>query len=254
MHIVFKDEDKLNQFEENFIKTSNISGFLLDKKNIKNIKSFTNGDWWVQDFSSFLPMYSFEIKDKNKIYLDACAAPGGKSFQILSNKLNVVLNDKSMTKIKILKANLDRLKLNAKILNKDFTKFSNEEKYDVIIIDAPCSAVGTIRKNPEILFKSKGPNFTNLISLQEKLLQKASILLNKNGYIIYMTCSFLKIETTNQIDKFLKKNTDFLLSNFKLVENINNFFKLIKNNFMLTIPSKIFKYNIDGYFAAYLKK
>ena len=90
MHIVFKDEDKLNQFEENLIKTSNISGFLLDKKNIKNIKSFTNGDWWVQDFSSFLPMYSFEIKDKNKIYLDACAAPGGKSFQILSNKLNSI--------------------------------------------------------------------------------------------------------------------------------------------------------------------
>ena len=60
IHIVFKDEDKLNQFEDKIIKTSKISGFLIDKKDITNKKSFINGDWWVQDFSSFLPIYNFK--------------------------------------------------------------------------------------------------------------------------------------------------------------------------------------------------
>ena len=86
-------------------------------------------------------------------------------------------------------------------------------KYDVIIIDAPCSAVGTIRRNPEIFFKNKSPNFDKLLSLQENMLKKASFLLNTNGYIIYMTCSFLQIETIKQVEKFLELNNNFMISN-----------------------------------------
>ena len=254
IHIVFKDEERLKKFKDKLFKTSLVSGFLLDEKNFRSKNSFVNGDWWVQDFSSFLPLYNFEEKDKNKVYLDACAAPGGKSFQLLSKKNNVVLNDKNKTRIKILKTNLKRLKLNAQILNEDFIKFNNKKKYDVIIIDAPCSAVGTIRRNPEIFFKNIGPNFNELLSLQINMLEKASFLLNKNGYIIYMTCSFLKIETTDQIQRFLKLNDNFELSNFKLKENKTNYSKLIKNDFMITIPNIIFNFNIDGYFAAFLKK
>ena len=66
---------------------------------------------------------------------------------------------KTKNRIQTLKTNLKRLKLSAQILNKDFIQFDNKKKYDVIIIDAPCSAVGTIRRNPEIFFKNKGPNF-----------------------------------------------------------------------------------------------
>jgi len=254
IHVVFKDEIKMKKFEDDLVKTSEISGFLLDKKNIQDKKSFIRGDWWVQDFSSFLPLYNFTIANKNNRILDACAAPGGKSFQILTKKLNVILNDKSKSRITILKSNLKRLRLSAEVLNEDFTKFNYKTKYDIIIIDAPCSAIGTVRRNPEILFKNKGPNFSELISIQEKMLKKASILLNKNGFIIYMTCSFLKIETIDQINMFLKKNENFLVSDFKLFKNNNNYSKLIKNKFMITIPNMIYNYNIDGYFAAYLKK
>ncbi len=253
IHIVFKDEEKLRKFEDNLIKTSKISGFLLDKENIQNKKSFINGDWWVQDFSSFLPLYNFR-ENKNKKILDACAAPGGKSFQMLLKNHDILLNDINKIRIRTLKDNLKRLQLNARIINKDFTKFNEKEKYDIIIIDAPCSAVGTIRKNPEIFFKKSGPNFNKLISLQENMLNKASTLLNKNGYIIYMTCSFLKIETVDQIDKFLKKYSNFLKADFKLIENENEYSKLIKNNCMITIPNMILNRSIDGYFAVYLKK
>ena len=254
IHIVFKDEEKLKKFDAKLIKTSLISGFLLDEKNFQEKISFINGDWWVQDFSSFLPLYIFDEINKKKVFLDACAAPGGKSFQILSKKLNVILNDKSKNRIQNLKTNLERLKLSAEIYNKDFIKFDNKKKFDVIIIDAPCSAVGTIRRNPEIFFKNKGPNFDKLLSLQENMLEKASFLLNTNGFIIYMTCSFLQIETIDQVKKFLKLNNNFVLSNFKLRENQKNYSKFIKNNFMITIPNIIFDYNIDGYFAVFLKK
>ena len=254
IHIVFKDEKKLQKFEDKLLKTTRLSGFLLDEKNFQNRNSFIEGDWWVQDFSSFLPLYNFEEINKNKLFLDACAAPGGKSFQILSKKLNVVLNDKSKKRIQILKTNLKRLKLSAQVLNKDFIQLNNNRKYDVIIIDAPCSAVGTIRRNPEIFFKNKGPDFNELLSLQENMLKKASFLLNTNGFIIYMTCSFLETETIYQVKKFLELNNNFLLSELKLKENKKNYSKLIKNNFMITIPNIIFDYNIDGYFAAFLKK
>ena len=254
IHIVFKDEKKLKEFENKLLKTSMISGFLIDEKNFQNLNSFINGDWWVQDFSSFLPIYNFEEINQNEIFLDACAAPGGKSFQILSKKSNVTLNDKNKNKIQTLKSNLKRLRFRAEILNKDFIQFDNNKKYDVIIIDAPCSAIGTIRRNPEIFFKNKGPDFKQLLSLQENMLEKASCLLNMNGFIIYMTCSFLKIETFDQVEKFLKLNNNFLSVDFKLKENKSDYSKLIQNNFMITMPNIIFNYNIDGYFAAFLKK
>ena len=254
IHIVFKNKNKLNNFDEIIIKTSDISGFLLNKKEISNKKSFVDGDWWVQDFSSFLPLNNFKIENKNKRVLDACAAPGGKSFQLLSKNINVISNDKSKSRIKNLKANLVRLKLNCVILNEDFTKLNEKETYDIIIIDAPCSAIGTIRKNPEIFFKNKDPDLLQLVNLQKKMLEKASLLLNKDGYIVYMTCSFLEIETVDQINEFLKKNDSFLLSKFKILKDNNNYSKLLKKDCMMTLPDKILNKNIDGYFAAYLKR
>ena len=254
LHIVFKSEEKLFNCKEKVIKTSDLSGFLRSKTNITNINSFKNGDWWVQDFSSFFPIYNLPTKKKYKKILDTCAAPGGKAFQILSKEIKITLNDINKNRIKILESNLKRLNFQAEILNKDFTKFRFKEKFDCIIIDAPCSAIGTIRKNPEIFFKMEGPNLNELIKVQEKMLDKASQLLNKGGLILYMVCSFLSRETESQINNFLKKKTDFKLYNFKLAKENNNYDKLIKDNFMITLPDNIMKHNIDGYFAAYLEK
>ncbi len=254
IHIVFKNEEKLNEFDEGLIKTSNTSGFLINKKDIENKKSFIKGDWWVQDFSSFFPINNIKFEHQDLKLLDACAAPGGKAFQLLSKNLNVTLNDKSKKRIQTLKSNLKRLQYNATILNKDFTKFDDQEKFDFIVIDAPCSAIGTIRKNPEIFFKSKIPDFDRLNYLQQNMLEMAAHLLNEGGNILYMTCSFLKNETYDQINRFLKKNNNFLIGNFVITEENNNFLKLVKNDLMITIPEKIFKKNIDGYFAVILKK
>ena len=254
VHIVFKNKEKLNEFEEDIVKTSSTSGFLLNKKEIEIKESFVKGDWWVQDFSSFFPINNIIFKNQDLKLLDACAAPGGKAFQLLSKNLKVTLNDKSKRRIQVLKSNLNRLKFNPTVLNKDFINFDKNEKFDFIIIDAPCSAIGTIRKNPEIFFKSKMPDFDRLNNLQQNMLEKAALLLNEGGNILYMTCSFIENETFDQINKFLENNNNFLIDNFISTEQNYSFTELVKKNLMITIPDKILNNNIDGYFAAYLKK
>ncbi len=254
IHIIFKDKKKLKEFEKELVKTSEVSGFLINRNDITNFKSFKKGDWWVQDFSSFFPLHNLQITNGDKKFLDACAAPGGKAFQLLAKKQKLTLNDKSISRISILKSNLRRLNFNPKILNRDFTKFKENIKYDFIIIDSPCSAIGTIRKNPEIFFKNAEPDFKQLDILQKNMLSKAANLLNKNGMILYMVCSFLKCETEDKIDYFLNKRDDFQLYKFVLVDKNIQYAKLVNNNFMSTVPETILKHNIDGYFAAYLKK
>ena len=254
IHLVFKDKIKCQKFEEKLIKTSNYSGFLAGRKRIKNIKSYNDGYWWVQDFSSFFPLHNLPLKYQNGEFLDACAAPGGKSFQLLSKNLKIDLNDISEYRTLTLKSNLKRLNFNAKIFNYDFIKFKYTKKYDFIILDSPCSSVGTIRKNPEIFYKTKGPNFKKLIKIQKQMLEKAAMLLNTNGFILYMVCSFLEIETRDQIDNFLKRNTNFRIYNFKMKKQNIAYSKLLINNMMFTLPNTVSNMKIDGYFAAYLKK
>ncbi len=254
LHIVFKGEKELLDFEKKLIKTSNKSGFIIDRKNIFDLKSFNEGNWWVQDFSSSFPLMYLSEKEIHGNSIDFCSAPGGKAFQVLSNKIKITLNDINKVRIKKLKENLKRLKFNANILSENALNLSEKNKYDFIIIDSPCSAVGTLRKNPEILFKKKQPNLYNLNVLQESLINKASILLKEKGVILYMVCSFLENETTDQINKFLEKNKNFKILNIYENKIYLKYHKLIKNNYMHTLPTSINGFNIDGYFAIYLKK
>ena len=154
LHLVFKNKNLLKSFKENHDKTTDSSTFLLNKRKIKDLDGYEKGSWWVQDLSSMLPIYlSPEIKFKK--VLDMCAAPGGKAFQTICLKNNVTLNDISLKRTRILKTNLERLNFYNEIKNYNALDISEIEKFDVIILDSPCSGVGTLRRNPEILFKKK---------------------------------------------------------------------------------------------------
>ena len=253
LHVVFKNQKYLSYFKNKIIQTSSKSGFLNDVEKIEKIPSFKKGQWWVQDYSSFLPLHNIDDSLISGLNLDMCAAPGGKSFQILSKGKNIVLNDISKKRIRILKSNLERLEFKAEITNYNYEYISETKRYNFIIIDAPCSAIGTIRKHPEIFFRNKEPDLKRLIELQKNILVKASKLLDKNGVILYMVCSFFKTETIDQIKNFLKDNQEFSIYNFP-IDNDSKLTNIIKKNIMLTLPTQIKGHNIDGYFATYLKK
>ncbi len=254
LHLVFKDKLSLSKFEEKLSKTSEISGFLVNKLKLENIDSYKKGNWWVQDFSSSFPLRNIEEELISKSCLDMCAAPGGKSFQILSKNKKIDLNDISIKRTEILVKNLKRLNFNPKISNIDINNIEIKQKYDFIILDAPCSAIGTIRKNPEIFYREKEPKLEELVEIQKKMLDVASKILKVNGIILYMVCSFFKIETTDQVNHFLLKNKNFHLYDFSFEnKNLsNNYF--VKNKKMHVLPSVLNNYNIDGYFAVYLRK
>ncbi len=251
LHIVFKNERNAKIFKENLELSSNKSGFLTEKKIIEKLSFYKEGNWWIQDFSSSLPLLNIDKDLLDGKNIDLCSAPGGKSFQILSNDKKIILNDKNKVRLKRVKENLKRLNFKATILNKSILDFDEKEKYDFIILDAPCSAIGTIRKNPEIFFKKQQPNLKNLISTQRIMLKKASDLVKKNGILLFMVCSFLQKETTDQISNFLLNNKDFVIKD-TFIKNEHK--KFLKEKFMYTLPSDYKGYRTDGYFATYLKK
>ena len=251
LHLVFKSEKFLNNFEEKHTRSSTKSAFVEVKKKISDIDNFKDGDWWVQDFSSMIPL-AINNKIKNYNILDMCAAPGGKAFQILSNN-RVILNDINKKRISKLKENLSRLGFEPEIKNLNALDFIENKKYDVVLVDSPCSSIGTIRRHPEILFKSEKPNIVKLNQIQKNLLKKSSKLVKNKGKIIYMVCSFFHSETTKIIKKFLEENKNFSIVKYNQNSKLLDIKNLItKEGYFLTIPTKYKSYYIDGFFSVQL--
>ena len=251
LHLVFKSAKCLNKFEEKHTRSSTKSAFVEVKKKISDINNFKEGDWWVQDFSSMVPL-AINNKIKNYNILDICAAPGGKAFQILSNN-KVVLNDINKKRISKLKENLSRLRFDPEIKNLNAIDFIENKKYDVVLVDSPCSSIGTIRRHPEILFKSEKPNIVKLNQIQKNLLNKSSKLVKNKGKIIYMVCSFFHSETTKIIKKFLEENKNFSIVKYNQNSKLLDIKNLItKEGYFLTLPTKYKNSYIDGFFSVQL--
>ena len=255
LHIVFKNNLFLKKFisetKYDFFITSKNSLILNKYNKIENIERYNKGEWWIQDYSAMLPIY-LSKNFNNKTIIDFCSAPGGKTFQSLSNNNQVLIVEKDKKRANILRSNLKRLKFNVEIEIKDAINLKEDKKYEVILIDAPCTSIGTIRKNPEILFRKKNINLYKYTEIQMNLLNKASKLIKNKGEIIYMVCSFFEHETIKQIKKFLNLNKNFTIKKFEKKENEEI---IDEYGFINIIPCTL-KNNtkIDGFFAAKLKR
>lgn len=204
---------------------------------------------WVQDIGNYECIKSVKHLVREKKVLDCCAAPGGKSFLLSSFGCEVTSLDNNEDQINKFYENTNRLNLKLKIQEDNFLTYQPIEKFDCILLDAPCSSLGTFRRNPDVPFKIKEMALRDKQILQLKMLEKASSLVSENGIIIYMVCSFHSIETIEVIDKFLKKNIDFNTINLKSD-------KLLKKNdgyFINPLSFKDFG-GSDSFFISALQK
>ena len=224
-------------------------GGLINEK-----EGYDQGEWWIQDYSSQIAIKSFSIK-KNEEILDLCAAPGGKTAQMLALGAKVLSIDQNKKRIAKFKENMNRLKFKTEIIETDILKFETKKRWNKILLDVPCSSTGIIRKNPDILYSKEEGVINNLISIQKELLQKSWSLLNTGGQLLYCNCSLETEEGELQIKKFLENNPDAKINKISSdgLDDINKSLK--KEGWLRILPNDSKKVkNIDGFFIACLKK
>lgn len=177
----------------------NSSGF------IPGLPGFEEGDWWIQNIAASLP--AKVIGDiSGKTVVDLCAAPGGKTAQLAAAGAKVIALDRSAKRLARLDENMQRLHLDANAIVADGTTWQPEEKVDAVLLDAPCSATGTIRHQPDALHLKLEDDQQKLAALQRRLLVNAVDMLKPGGVLIYCTCSIQKEEGEDQRAWLLSQN------------------------------------------------
>jgi 16S rRNA (cytosine967-C5)-methyltransferase len=155
---------------------------------VHEIPGFAEGNFWVQDAAAALPAQFLNVQPGERV-LDLCAAPGGKTAQLAAAGARVTALDRDAARLGTLQGNLQRLKLHAEIIQADATTWQSPQKFPAILLDAPCSATGTIRRHPDLLHLRKPRDIVALTKLQDRLLDAAAANLAPGGRLVYAVCS-----------------------------------------------------------------
>lgn len=193
---------------------------ILNPKGIIDTKYFEEGHFYVQDLGSIL-VASFLNPRENSSLLDLCAAPGGKTThlaELMNNTGEIIACDKSQGKIKLIQENAKRLGVknietrvnDARVLNKEFI-----DKFDYVLVDAPCSGTGLYRKKPDIKWNKDLEDIKALAEIQLEILDKAKDYVKDGGELLYSTCSLSKIENEDVVNKFLENNKNFIIKKLR---------------------------------------
>ena len=165
---------------------------------IESLPGFAQGAWWEQDFAASLPARLLGDGAGRRV-LDLCAAPGGKTLQLAAAGWQVTALDKSARRLERLEANLARAGLSARIVTADALEWEPEERFDAILLDAPCSASGTCRRHPDVLHRIAAPQIAAMAELQAALLERATGWLAPGGRLVYAVCSLEPEEGEAQV-------------------------------------------------------
>lgn len=222
---------------------SNDSLIVENPDNITETKEFKDGLFTIQDQSSSLVSEILSPKENSEV-LDLCAAPGSKSthlMQIMNNKGHLVSNDISFDKLSKIEENFTRMKLKkAEITNYDASEFIKEfeNRFDYILVDAPCSGLGVIKRKPEIKLERHIQDIKDLSELQYKVLENSYKYLKNGGYLVYSTCTLGNLENIDVVNKFLENHKDL------------SFVKNNEKDFIEILPSL----RNDGFFICKIYK
>lgn len=177
---------------------------LSERGQVSTLPGYESGDWWVQDAAAAIPVKALGDVEGLKV-LDLCAAPGGKAMQLAAAGADVTALDMSERRMTRVSQNLTRVGLNAKVVVNDAFYF-DETGFDAILLDAPCSATGTIRRHPDLPYAKDGSEFGALIDQQEAMIDHALTLLKPGGRLVFCTCSLLPDEGEVQVEEALARH------------------------------------------------
>lgn len=175
---------------------------------VEELQGYDEGAWWVQDLAASLPGRLLG-DGSGKRALDLCAAPGGKTMQLSAAGFAVTALDNSARRMDRLMANLERTQLHADRVTADVMQWEPSEQFDALLLDAPCSATGTMRRHPDVLQRIDIKQINNLAALQCAMLGRAADWVKPGGLLVYATCSLEPQEGEAQAELFLSKHSDF---------------------------------------------
>ncbi len=169
---------------------------------VSDLEGFAEGEWWVQDVAASLPVRLMgDIRGKR--VADLCAAPGGKTAAMAHAGAQVTAVDLSASRLKRLESNLARLKLTVGTFAGNLLDFKPDELFDAILLDAPCSSTGTVRRHPDVVWTKTPQDIAKLAELQFKLLRHAATLVKPGGTLLFSNCSLDPLEGEELAQKFL---------------------------------------------------
>lgn len=223
---------------------------------VRELSGFEEGKWWVQDAAAAIPATLFgDIKNQHVV--DMCAAPGGKTMQLAAMGANVTAIDRSAKRLKRVEENMMRIHITdkVKIETADAAVWKSKEPPKYILLDAPCSATGTIRRHPDNVYLKSQTDIERLCTIQERLLNHAAEIIADDGVIIYCTCSLQKAEGEYQIEKFLKSHPNFKRKAITRQEIGQYDFCINDDGDIRILPSMLAEQGgIDGFFISRLIK
>ena len=170
---------------------------------------YAEGRWWVQDASAALPARLLDV-GPGETALDLCAAPGGKTLQLAAAGARVTALDRSAERLKRVAENLARTGLQAEMVAADAASWDDPRTFDAVLLDAPCSATGTFRRHPDVLWAARPGDIAKLAMVQARLLDAAAGRVRPGGRLVYSVCALEPEEGEAQVDAFLARRLDFV--------------------------------------------
>ena len=217
---------------------------------VSELAGFEEGRWWVQDLAASLPARL--IPRGGRDVLDLCAAPGGKTMQLAAAGHEVTSADASESRLGRLRENLERTHLAAELVTADALSWEPGRTFDAILLDAPCSATGTFRRHPEVLYRARPKIIADNAELQHKLLDRSARWLKPGGALVYAVCSLEPQEGEDVIGDFLERSPDFVIEPPQPGE-LPPFAKAAAEGWVRILPGVLEEEGgLDGFFIARL--
>ncbi len=219
---------------------------------VSALPGFEEGAWWVQDAGAALPARMLGAQPGERV-LDLCAAPGGKTMQLAATGADVTALDASDNRVIRLRENLARVGLSAEIVVADALEWDAPAPFDAILIDAPCTATGTLRRHPDLGYAKDDDALATLLPLQAALIDRALGWLKPGGRLVYCTCSLLPEEGEGQLAAALERHPDLALS-AHLLDGVDPAWAAPGGGLRLRPDYWADRGGIDGFFTALVQK